>query len=171
MTDTKSVPVSDAVPPDHDFVLLPHRSLGPKGFLFVMGLIGGVSFIAGLAFALIGAWPVFGFLGVDVLLIWFAFRTSYRAGRVRERIVIHQGDLTVMRCDVRGREQVWTFPSYWARSDIEIDDRDGPKLYVGSHDRRIRVGAFLTELELYTFRNRLDDALQLSRAAAAPGRG
>lgn len=171
MTDMKSVPVTTTASPDHDFVLLPYRSLGPKGFLFVMGLIGGVSFIAGLAFALVGAWPVFGFLGVDVLLVWFAFRTSYRAGRLRERIVIHQGDLTVMRRDERGHEQVWTFPSYWARSDVEINERDGPKLYVGSHDRRIRVGAFLTEEELYAFRHTLDDALQLSRAAAAPGRG
>ncbi len=76
-----------------------------------------------------------------------------------------------MRRDVRGHEQVWTFPSYWARSDIETDERNGPKLYVGSPDKRIRVGAFLTESELYAFRNTLDDALQLSRAAAAPGRG
>lgn len=157
--------------PDHDFVLLPHRSLGPKGFLVVMGLIGGVSFVAGLAFALVGAWPVFGFLGLDVLLVWFAFRASYRAGRVRERITIYQGDLTIRRRDTRGREQVWAFPSYWARSDVEVDERDGPKLFVGSHDRRVRVGAFLTEEELYAFRNTLDDALQLSRAAAAPGRG
>jgi len=157
--------------PEHDFVLLPHRSLGPKGFLLVMALMGGVCFIAGIAFVIAGAWPVIGFLGLDVLLVWFAFWMSYRAGRVRERIVIDQGDLTVMRRDVRGREQVWEFPSYWARSDIEFDERQGPKLYVGSHDRRIRVGAFLTEEELYAFRNTLDDALQLSRAAAAPGRG
>ena len=162
MTETK---------PEHDFVLLPHRSLGPKGFLIVMALMGGVCFIAGVAFVIAGAWPVFGFLGLDVLLVWFAFRMNYRAGRVRERIVIDRGDLKVMRRDMQGREQVWEFPSYWARSDIEIDERAGPKLYVGSHDRRIRVGAFLTEEELYAFRNTLDDALQLSRAAAAPGRG
>lgn len=155
--------------PDHDFVLRPHRSLGPRGFLLVMALMSTVCFAAGIAFTIAGAWPVLGFLGLDVLLVWFAFRMSYRTGRVRERIVIHRGDLTVMRRDVRGREQVWTFPSYWARSDVETSDRDGPKLFVGSHDQRIRIGAFLTEEELHAFRNTLDKALQLSRAAAAPG--
>jgi len=160
MTDTK---------PDHDFVLHPHRSLGPKGFLLVMGLMGGICFIAGVAFVIVGAWPVLGFLGLDVLLVWVAFRMSYRAGRQLERIVIHQGNLTVMRRDPSGREHVWTFPAYWARSDLERDERGGRKLYVGSHDRRIRVGAFLTEEELLAFRHTLDDALQRSRAAAAPG--
>ncbi len=69
--------------PEHDFVLLPHRSLGPKGFLLVMGLMSTVCFAAGIAFLIAGAWPVIGFLGLDVLLVWFAFRMSYRTGRVR----------------------------------------------------------------------------------------
>jgi uncharacterized membrane protein len=157
--------------PDYDFVLHPHRSLGPKGFLVVMGLIGGVSFVAGIAFMLQGAWPVLGFLGADVLLVWLAFRASFRAGRVRERVVISGGDLTVMRRDAAGHEQSWRFPAYWARVDVERDPRGFEKLYVGSHDRRIRIGAFMTPEELVPLRRSLEDALQLSRAAAAPGRG
>ncbi|WP_417514489.1 DUF2244 domain-containing protein [Minwuia sp.] len=157
--------------PEYDFVLLPHRSLGPRGFLIVMALIGGISFVTGLAFALNGAWPVIGFLGLDVLLVWAAFRVNYRTGRVRERVLIDGGDLTVMRRDTSGREQMWHFPSYWSRVDMETDARGVEKLYVGSHDRRIRIGAFMTPEDLVTLRRSLDDALQLSRAAAAPGRG
>ena len=157
--------------PDFDFVLLPHRSLGPRGFLIVMGLIGGFSFIAGMVFMLQGAWPVMGFLGFDVLLIWLAFRMSYRTGRVRERVVIHDGELTIMRRDTRGHEHAWRFPAYWVRTDLERDRRGFESLYVGSHDRRVQIGAFLTPEELASFRHTLDDALQLARAAAAPGRG
>ncbi|WP_416896468.1 MAG: DUF2244 domain-containing protein [Minwuia sp.] len=158
-------------PPDYDFVLHPHRSLGMKGFFLVMGLIGGFSFIAGIVFILQGAWPVMGFLGLDVFLIYVAFRMSYRTGRIRERVVISGGNVTVVRRDARGREQFWEFPAYWARADMETDRRGFGKLYVGSHDRRVRIGAFLTPEELSEFRWTLEDALQLSRATAAPGRG
>ena len=42
--------------------ITPHRSLGSTGFLVLMLCIGGVSFVSGMVFLLMGAWPVFGFL-------------------------------------------------------------------------------------------------------------
>src|SRR5262245_10969759 len=55
-------------------VITPHRSLSRSGFLLVMLLIGGVSFVGGIVFYAIGAWPIVGFLGLDVLLLYWAFR-------------------------------------------------------------------------------------------------
>ena len=66
-------------------VLTPYRSLSPKGFFFLMVAVCGVSFAAGLAFLLAGAWPVIGFLGLDVLIIYWAFRLNYRAAKVHEK--------------------------------------------------------------------------------------
>ena len=66
-------------------VLTPHRSLSATGFVIVMALVGGVSFAAGIAFLLMGAWPVFGFFGLDVLLIYLAFRANYRAGTASKK--------------------------------------------------------------------------------------
>ena len=51
-----------------------------------MGLIGLVSFAAGAMFFVVGAWPVVGFLGLDLLLIYLAFRASYRSGRAYETL-------------------------------------------------------------------------------------
>src|SRR5690606_40871520 len=48
-------------------VLHPHRSLGPRGFLILMLAVGLVSFSAGVAFAVKGAWPIVGFFGLDAL--------------------------------------------------------------------------------------------------------
>lgn len=152
-------------PPEHDFVLLPHRSLGPRGFLILMALIGSISFVSGLVFMLKGAWPVMGFFGLDVFLVWLAFRMNYRSGQLRERIVIDDGTLTVIRRRPDGREQAWQFPSYWSKTDMETDRSGSGKLYVGSHDRRVRIGAFLGQDELKEFRDSLDDALQMSRVA------
>jgi uncharacterized membrane protein len=60
--------------------ITPNRSLPRTGFLAVMIAIGGISFVTGLVFALMGAWPVLGFLGLDVLLIYWAFRRGQRDG-------------------------------------------------------------------------------------------
>jgi hypothetical protein len=64
-------------------IITPHRSLGPRGFLIFMLCLGGLSFIAGVIFVSLGAWPVFGFFGLDVLLVYFAFRAKYRSARLR----------------------------------------------------------------------------------------
>ena len=57
-------------------VLTPHRSLGAVGFVVLMSLLSALSFAAGIMFYLIGAWPVVGFLGLDVLLVYLAFRAN-----------------------------------------------------------------------------------------------
>ena len=69
-----------------EFVLHPHRSLSPRGFLILMSAIGLVSFVMGMVFLLIGAWPVMGFFGLDVALIYFAFKLNYRSGRLYETV-------------------------------------------------------------------------------------
>ena len=65
-------------------IITPHRSLSSIGFLVLMAAIGIVSFLAGILFLVLGAWPVVGFFGLDVLLIYWAFRINYRARVVRE---------------------------------------------------------------------------------------
>ena len=78
-----------------DAELRPHRSLSPQGFLWLMGGICLFSFSAGLAFFLVGAWPVIGFLGADVLLIFFAFRVNYRRAHMRETLKLTPEHLQV----------------------------------------------------------------------------
>ena len=65
-------PYSAAPPRDATIfaaVLTPHRSLSPTGFLIFMLVLGGLSFISGRVFLMAGAWPIFGFFGLDVLLV------------------------------------------------------------------------------------------------------
>jgi uncharacterized membrane protein len=78
-----------------DAVLTAQRSLSRDGFLLLMALLGGVCGALGFAFLLMGAWPVVGFLGLDVVLVWVAFRLSYRAGRLTERLEPSEDSLTV----------------------------------------------------------------------------
>ena len=121
-------------------VLTPHRSLSPRGFLILMSLLCTVSAATGIAFYLAGAWPVLGFLGLDVALVYLAFRLNYRAGRVYETVELSGGTLAVTHVDAAGRSRRVEFQSYWARVRL----REGPDgrtaLSLASHGREVRFG-------------------------------
>src|SRR5690242_10791996 len=89
-------------------IITPHRSLNSTGFLIVMLLVSGFSFIAGMVFFLLGAWPVVGFLGFDVLLVYWAFRVNFRAAAAFEEVVVTPSELRVRRVSHRGRVNEWT---------------------------------------------------------------
>src|SRR4030088_625597 len=84
-------------------ILTPHRSLSAVGFLILMALIGSISFAAGVAFLLMGAWPVFGFFGLDVLLVYFAFRVNYRAASAYEQVTVTASELRARKVSHRGQ--------------------------------------------------------------------
>lgn len=147
-----------------DAVLRPHRSLGPRGFLWLMVFVALVSFAAGIAFMAIGAWPVFGFLGLDALALWVAFKLSYRSGRLYETVQVDEAELRVGRVQPNGRTQAWSFPSYWARVAV-VGEPDGPgRVVLTSHGRSVGIGAFLAPEERESFAAALNSALRKARA-------
>src|ERR1700752_1906874 len=83
-------------------IITPHRSLSSTGFLLVMLLVGGSSFAAGIVFFVIGAWPVIGFMGLDVLLVYWAFRANYRAAAAYEEVTVTPSELRLRRVSPPG---------------------------------------------------------------------
>src|SRR3954452_1600761 len=83
-------------------LLTPHRSLNRAGFLALMMFVSLVSFAAGLALVLMGAWPVFGLFGLDVLAISLAFRINFQHGRASEEIHVTADELRVRQVSLRG---------------------------------------------------------------------
>ena len=150
-----------------DAVLSPHRSLSPRGFLALMLAIGGVSFAAGMVFFLVGAWPVVGFLGVDVLLIFLAFKLSYRRARGYESLHLTREGLTVRSVDPRGRERCWRFQPAWLQVEMDDPPRHESRLELRSHGRTLAIGGFLTPGERLDLARALREALE--RARGAPG--
>ncbi|MEQ9449837.1 MAG: DUF2244 domain-containing protein, partial [Rhodospirillaceae bacterium] len=119
--DTPAPPPEVAIPSLFDAVLYPHRSLGRAGFWALMAAVISVSFTAGLFFFLAGAWPVVGFFGLDVLLIYGAFKLSYRAARLMETIALTENELVVRRISPRGKVLSWTFQPFWVRIALDED--------------------------------------------------
>ena len=100
-----------------DAVLMPHRSLSPTGFWVLMGVVAVASCGVGLAFFLAGAWPVVGFLGLDVALVYLAFRHNYRSGKLREMLQLSKRELIVRRISPYREVTTWTFQPYWLSRD------------------------------------------------------
>jgi uncharacterized membrane protein len=148
-----------------DAILTPNRSLSPRGFLAMMALICAVSFTAGLVFFLRGAWPIAGFLGVDVLLIYLLFRANYRAGRRLEHLELTADRLTVRKVNHYGEEEVATFQPYWLNLHIDDPVRHESQITLTSHGKRVVVGSFLSPDERGEFAAALQKALAKARQA------
>lgn len=141
-------------------LITPHRSLGSTGFLLLMLLIGFISFAAGLVFVIAGAWPVMGFLGLDVLLVYWAFRVNYRAARAYEQVTVTASALHVRKVNHRGRVAEWTLNPVWTQLDRQVHDEFGiERLFLVSRGHRLSVAGFLGPKEKESFADALGAAL------------
>jgi uncharacterized membrane protein len=158
--------MNDAVAPSQGGTVLfravihPHRSLSPAGFRRLMWCVGALSVGTGLAFYLSGAWPVIGFMGVDVALLYWAFKASYRSGHAVETVELTDRALTVERIDPSNRRQVWTLAPGWLRVHLDEPLRPESQITLASHGRHLVVGSYLSPDERRDFADALRDALE-----------
>lgn len=147
--------------------LSPHRSLSPAGFSLLMMAIVIISFAAGLAFWLIGAWPVVGFFGLDILLIQWAFRLNYRAARAFEEVEVTSDALIVRKVSASGKTREFDFNPYWARLEIDRQpDRAISRIRIASHGQRLDIGSFLGPDQRESFSSAFAAALAKARGVS-----
>jgi uncharacterized membrane protein len=145
-------------------LLTPHRSLNRSGFLLVMAFVSFVSFAAGFAFLLMGAWPVLGFFGLDVLAIYWAFRINFRRARATEEISVTPSELRVRRISHRGQVAEFVLNPLWVRLDQKTHAEFGiEKLYLVSRGRHVAIASFLGPEEKASFAKALTAALQAAK--------
>jgi uncharacterized membrane protein len=141
-------------------ILTPHRSLGLTGFRVLMSCLGAVSLVTGMIFVLIGAWPVFGFLGLDVLLIYLAFRANYRAAAAYEEVTVTPSELIVRKVNRRGRVSEWTANPLWVQLQQDIHAEFGvERLFLLSRGQRVAIAGFLGPQQKQSFAQALGRAL------------
>jgi uncharacterized membrane protein len=129
-----------------------------------MGFLSAVSFAAGLAFLLMGAWPVLGFFGLNVLAIYWAFRTNFRDAKATEEIWVTLSELRVRRVSHRGRVVEFVLNPLWVQLDQKTHAEFGiEKLYLVSKGRRVSIASFLGPDEKASFAKALLAALQTAR--------
>ena len=99
-----------------------------------------------------GAWPVLGFFGLDVLVIYWAFRVNFRSADATEDIVMTPSELRVRRVSHRGHVIEWTLNPLWVQLEQTGDPEFGiERLYLVSRGRRVSIGHFLGPDEKESF--------------------
>jgi uncharacterized membrane protein len=144
--------------------LKPHRSLSRTGFIVVMAVLGGVSLTVGSIFLMMGAWPIFGFFGLDVLLVYLAFRASFRSARAFEDIHVTPSVLRVRQVSHHGQERENVSNPRWVRMETTRDEDYGmTRLALISRGVPLVVGAFLAPPQREQVAHGLGEALATAK--------
>jgi uncharacterized membrane protein len=144
--------------PVFEALIVPHRSLTPRGVALVIGAFLVLSGAVSLRFWLWGAWPVVAFSAFEVPLLVLLLAINQRRARASELIMLDASQLTVVRTDAAGRRKQVALPAAWLR--VSLDSTRGiPRIIASSHGRGCEVGAFLHEPDKVSLFDALQSAL------------
>ena len=161
MTEDKDILYMDAV-------LRPNQSLSQRGFAIVMAIVGGVSFLTGIAFISMGAIPVIGFFGLDALAFYFAFRMSFRKQREETRIIVTAKELRLTHTRANGAEKSASLPSAFARVELAEPLTANSWLRIEYGKTAYVIGRFLTLPERKSLARAIRAALHDARHERHP---
>jgi len=129
-----------------NLTIYPHRSLSKTGFKILMLFITILCLGGGIIFWQLGAWPVFGFLGLDILLVYFAFKINYNRGNIYENLKIVSQKIRVSRSFPSGKLQVWDLDPHWTKVEI-IKKHNNVNLLISSEGKVVSIGSFLNNFD------------------------
>lgn len=164
MDETRRVD-NQLLKPEFVAELRPHRSLSREGFILLMAFVSLTCFLSGIMFMVIGAWPVVVFFGVDVFIVWLAFKLNYRAGRVRERVSVARDHLLVQKFGPDGCMKEHSFNPFWTRFEVERHEEIGiTSMKLTSRDRQLTIGSFLNPDDRESFSEEFGSAIARVKA-------
>jgi uncharacterized membrane protein len=124
--------------------LTPYRSMTPRAFKnFIIGFCC-VNLVLSAPFFILGAWPVVGFMGLDVLALYIAFRINFRSADAYETVELTALELVFAKVTARGQREVWRFNPSWVRLEQETHEEFGTeRVALVSRGQSVEIGAFL----------------------------
>ena len=131
----------------YEISLYPYRSLNKTGFFILMFSLGFVSFVAGIIFMIKGAWPVFGFFGLDVLLVYIFFKINFRSGKKKEVLILTKNKLIVEFYESKKISKTYYLDANWLQIHLSKLKNEMSKLKISSNGKSVIVGAFLRHQE------------------------
>lgn len=146
--------------PVFEAMLSPHRSLGRSGLIVVVTLTASTVFFQLIFFAAAGAWPIAGFLGLDLVLLYGAFWLNYRAARAREFVTVSRTALSVRKVTPSGRQTEFNCNPFWARFTVRRHEEIGiTNMRVTSRGQGTDLGSFLNPVDKESFASAFSGAL------------
>lgn len=167
MSDTNVPPGRSAAAEEPFFqaLLTPHRSLGRTGFMILMGALLFGWTVTGIFMISRGAWPVFGFFGLDVFALYIAFRLNYRAARAREEVSVSRTALDILKVAPSGKSVFHRFNPFWTQFSVSRHDEIGiTRMAVQAQGRNVTIGSFLNPDDRESFAVAFARALARAKA-------
>ena len=144
--------------------LTPHRSLTPNGKRIVIALVCALALVPGVIFYLVGAWPVIGFIGLDVLAIWAAMTISMRGGKAYEMLTLWPASLELRKIGPDGEVETLGFTPAAVRFVVDRDFNERvTALWLKDGARKVPLGAFLSPDEKLSLSKVFGTALRKAR--------
>jgi uncharacterized membrane protein len=145
--------------------LTPHRSMSPRGVKIVCALAAALLFLPGLIFYLLGAWPVVGFMGLDVAALYWAMTFSLRDGKRAEQVTLWADRLELRRIAAKGEERVETYNPFYVRLAVDLDfDERTTAIRLKTPQGEVPVGIFLNPEDKASFARAFAAALKKARS-------
>lgn len=150
--------------PVFDATITPHRSLDRNAFRIVMTLVCLSAIASSIPFVVLGAWPVAGFMGLDVVALFIAFRVNFHHARAFERIVVTPLEVRLRKVSHQGREAIWRSNPAWTKLERQTDEDYGVLgLTLVSRGSSVPVAGALSPGEREGFADALGSALASAR--------
>ena len=142
------------------FILRPNCSASWSDVKRFLAITAMVSLGIASMFAWAGFWPVLPFAGLEVALLAYAMYSTSARARETEVVDIDELQIAVEKGRTRP-ERCWRFQRSWARVFLVAApfSHHPSRLYIGSCDRRIALGSFLTESERQELAREIRNAL------------
>lgn len=147
-----------------DATITPNRSLSPRGFALLLTALVAINGATATMFWIAGAWPVPVFLGLDVLAVFVAFKVSYRAARLSERVQVSADEVRVRYEAPNAARTVWTSPTAFTGVALEDVDAHHSRVRLTLSGRKLTVGRALSPKERMAFGRALESAVQRARS-------
>lgn len=158
-------PSAAADQPFFHALLTPHRSLGRTGFFILMSALLFGWAVTGVFMLSHGAWPVFGFFGLDVLAVYVAFRLNYRAARACEEVSVSRTALDIRKVAASGKAQAHHFNPFWAKFSVARHAEIGiTRMDVLAQGETVPIGSFLDPKSRESFAAAFSRALATAKA-------
>ena len=147
--------------------LRPLRSLSQRGLRIFIAVLAVFATIPGITFFALGAWPILGFLGLDVVLVWWALSASLREGKQFEVITLWPDQLELSRVSPSGREELLRFDPFFVKLVIDRDYNERTTaLHLRTRDSDTEIGSFLNPDDKASFAKVFGTALKKARHPA-----
>ncbi len=152
MTAAADTPIFEAV-------IVPHRSLSRRGRMRLLSALGLLCGINAAVFIHMGAWPVGGFTGIELLLAGVLLQVNAHGARASEIVLLTAGGLHITRTDAGGSRRERRLPAAWLRMTLEEVPGRAPRLLLQARELREEIGASLGEAEKRDLAAALQSAL------------